>query len=125
MAATLKQSGLTLDHTAANAHIGPWLQAVANARIHGTTHEIPNERLQLERQHLQPLPVTVAASPPIPAVQGMDCQDAQQQLQGLGFQVSVQQGWFHKNQAAGTSPSGQAPSGSPVILACGSNNPFG
>jgi transposase len=65
LAATLKQSGLTLDHTAANAHIGPWLQAVANARIHGTTHEIPNERLQLERQHLQPLPVTVAANPPI------------------------------------------------------------
>jgi transposase len=65
LAATLKQSSLKLDHLAANAHIGPWLQAVANARIHGTTHEIPNERMQLERQRLQPLPVMVAATPPI------------------------------------------------------------
>jgi transposase len=31
LAATLKQSGLALDHIAANAHIGPWLQSVANA----------------------------------------------------------------------------------------------
>jgi transposase len=65
LAATLKQWGLKLDHIAANAHIGPWLQTVANARIHGTTLEVPNERLQLERQHLQPLPVTVAAKIPI------------------------------------------------------------
>jgi transposase len=65
LAATLKQGSLKLDHVAANAHIGPWLQGVANARIHGTTHEIPNERLQLERQRLQPLPVTLAASPPV------------------------------------------------------------
>jgi transposase len=65
LAATLKQSGLAFDHIAANAHIGPWLQSVANARIHGTTQEIPNERLQLERQHLLPLPVTVAADSPI------------------------------------------------------------
>jgi transposase len=65
LAATLKQSGLKLDLTAANAHIGPWLQNVANARIHGTTGEVPNVRLQLEREKLQPLPVHVASSLPI------------------------------------------------------------
>ena len=68
LAATLKQAGLKLDVTAANCHIGPWLQTVANARVHGTTGEVPNVRLQLEREHLQPLPVSVAASPPIPVV---------------------------------------------------------
>jgi len=76
----------------------------------------------------QTISVSVSNGPPevpIPNVQGMNCQQAQQQLQQLGFNVSVQQGWFHQDQAAGTSPSGQAPSGSPVTLACGSNNPFG
>src|SRR5581483_10187964 len=65
LAATLKQSGLKLDLTAANAHIGPWLQSVANARIHGRTGEVPNVRVQLEREKLQPLPVSIAADPPI------------------------------------------------------------
>ena len=65
LAATLKQSGLKLDLTAVNAHIGPWLQNVANARLHGTTGEVPHVRLQLEREKLQPLPVSIAASPPI------------------------------------------------------------
>lgn len=68
LAATLKQAGLKLDVTAANAHIGPWLQKIANARVHGTTREIPNERLQLEREHLRPLPVT---APPIRATRGV------------------------------------------------------
>jgi len=56
LAATLKRAGLKLDVTAANSHIGPWLQSVANARMHGTTGEVPNVRLQLEREKLQPLP---------------------------------------------------------------------
>ena len=64
LAATLKQSGLKLDVTAANAHIGPWLQKVVNARVHGTTEEVPNVRLELERSKLQPLPATIASSPP-------------------------------------------------------------
>lgn len=68
LAATLKQAGLRLDVTAANAHIGPWLQQIANARVHGTTGEVPNERLQLEREHLRPLPVTAA---PIRAARGV------------------------------------------------------
>jgi len=62
LAATLRQAGLKLDVTAANCHIGPWLQDIANARVHGTTGEIPNVRLQLEREHLRPLP---ANAPPI------------------------------------------------------------
>ena len=70
LAATLKQAGLRLDVTAANSHIGPWLQRVANARVHGTTGEVPSERLQLEREKLRPLPVSVAAPPPIPVARG-------------------------------------------------------
>jgi hypothetical protein len=65
LAATLKQSGLKLDVTAANAHIGPWLQNVANARVHGTTGEVPSVRLELERTKLQALPVTVQTASPI------------------------------------------------------------
>jgi transposase len=65
LAATLKQTGLKLDVIAANAHIGPWLQEVANARIHATTREMPHVRMELERTKLQPLPVTVHAHTPI------------------------------------------------------------
>jgi transposase len=68
LAATLKQAGLKLDVTAANAHIGPWLQQVANARVHATTHEVPHVRMELERTKLQALPVTVQAPPPISVV---------------------------------------------------------
>jgi transposase len=56
LAATLRQSGLKLDVMAANAHIGPWLQSVANARVHATTKEIPNVRLEVERTKLLTLP---------------------------------------------------------------------
>jgi transposase len=55
--ATLQQAALQLDLAAANAHIGPWLVRVANARVHATTHAVPAERLSLERAHLQPLPL--------------------------------------------------------------------
>jgi beta-lactam-binding protein with PASTA domain len=60
----------------------------------------------------------------IPNVQGQNCQQAQQALQQAGFQVSLQQGLFHQDQATGTNPSGQAAGGSAVVLMCGSNNPF-
>lgn len=56
LAATLKQAGLMLDVSAANAHIGPWLQEVANQRRHGTTDEIPAIRLQQELPLFLPLP---------------------------------------------------------------------
>ena len=67
LAATLKQAGLKLDVTAANAHVGPWLEGVANVRVHATTRERPCARLVLERVNLQPLPVA-APSSPTPAV---------------------------------------------------------
>jgi hypothetical protein len=54
--ATLKQSGLKLDAEAANAHIGRWLNEVANCRIHATTRERPERRLTVERAALMPLP---------------------------------------------------------------------
>jgi eukaryotic-like serine/threonine-protein kinase len=75
----------------------------------------------------QTVSVSVSNGPPqvpIPNVQGQNCQQAQQTLQQAGFNVQVQQGFFHKNMATGTSPSGQAPGGSAVTLSCGSNNPF-
>jgi serine/threonine-protein kinase len=71
--------------------------------------------------------VSVSNGPPevpIPDVQGQNCNQAAQALQQAGFNVSVAQGWFHRDQAAGTSPSGQAPGGSAVTLQCGSDNPF-
>jgi serine/threonine-protein kinase len=76
----------------------------------------------------QAISVSVSAGPPaanIPDVQGESCQQAQQDLQQAGFtNVSVQQGFFHRNMAMGTSPSGQAPPSTPITLACGSDSPF-
>jgi eukaryotic-like serine/threonine-protein kinase len=76
----------------------------------------------------QTVTVSVSAGPPatqIPNVQGQNCNQAQQTLQQAGFtNVNVQQGFFHKNQATGTSPSGSAPTSTPITLMCGSDNPF-
>jgi transposase len=66
LAATLRQSGLKLDLLAANAHIGPWLQQIANERVHGTTGEKPNVRLEVERAAMLALPISVVASAPEP-----------------------------------------------------------
>jgi len=33
-----------------------WLREIANARVHGTTGEVPQVRLELERERLQPMP---------------------------------------------------------------------
>jgi hypothetical protein len=63
LAASLKQAGLKLDVIAANAHIGPWLEGVANARTHATTGEVPSVRLAIERAHLAALPAPGAAAP--------------------------------------------------------------
>ena len=68
LAASLKQAGLALDLAAANAHIGPWLERVANRRVHATTQAVPAERLLIERQHLQPLPFFAAAPAPSRAI---------------------------------------------------------
>ena len=67
LAASLKQAGLKLDVDTANAHIGPWLEGVANQRIHATTGERPSARLIIERAHLGPLPTVAVANPVISA----------------------------------------------------------
>lgn len=68
LAATLKQARLDLDVETANARIGSWLQDVANQRIHGTTGEQPQVRLDKERWHLQPLPPGKGLVQPLSAV---------------------------------------------------------
>ncbi len=59
--ATLKSSGLQLDVKTANGYVGRWLTQVANARIHGTTAEVPNDRLRHEQTRLLPLPIRVGS----------------------------------------------------------------
>ena len=54
--ATLRSAGLVLDAETANVEVLKWLRDVANVRVHGTTGEIPRERLEYERSALQPLP---------------------------------------------------------------------
>lgn len=44
------------DVDTANAEVLKWLCDTANLRVHGTTGEVPAERLKLERNNLQPLP---------------------------------------------------------------------
>ncbi len=67
LAATLKQSGLALDVTIANAHIGEWLDNTAHQRIHGTTGEKPQNRLDKEKHTFQPLPMeAIPLLPPPP-----------------------------------------------------------
>lgn len=67
LAATLKQAGLRLDVTTANAHIGPWLERVTHQRIH-TTGVKPQVRLEEERFQLMPLPTAAQQAPQAPAV---------------------------------------------------------
>lgn len=66
LATTLKQAGLKLDVVAANAHIGPWLESVANVRTHATTREQPSVRLVIEREHLAALPMPGSVAPIMP-----------------------------------------------------------
>lgn len=57
--ATLRSSGLQLDVKTANGYVGRWLTQTANARVHGTTGDVPNARLQHEQALLLPLPMTI------------------------------------------------------------------
>lgn len=66
LAASLKASGLRLDVALANAHVGPWLQSVANARVHAETKAIPALRLIEERAHLLPAPALARAQQRLP-----------------------------------------------------------
>jgi hypothetical protein len=56
LASRLAQEGLIVDRETANLTVGRWLREVANVRVHGTTGEIPAERLAIERAQLQPVP---------------------------------------------------------------------
>ena len=52
----LKMSHLKLDRQTANVEVLKWLRDVANIRLHGTTREVPLERLKKEQEFLQKLP---------------------------------------------------------------------
>jgi transposase len=56
LASQLRPEGLKVDRDTANARVGTWLREIANARVHGTTGEVPLKRLKLERERLQPIP---------------------------------------------------------------------
>ncbi len=60
LASRLAQEGLVVDRETANLAVGRWLREVANIRVHGTTEEVPAERLALERVRLQPVPTPYA-----------------------------------------------------------------
>jgi transposase len=63
--AQLKPAGLCLDVATANAQVVHWLADVANARVHGTTGEVPAERLPLDQAALQVLPPAWRGAPPV------------------------------------------------------------
>ena len=56
LASRLAQEGLIVDRETANLAVKRWLREVANVRVHGTTGEVPAERLAIERTRLQPVP---------------------------------------------------------------------
>ncbi len=60
LASRLAQEGLIVDREIANMAVRRWLREVANVRVHGTTGEIPAERLTIERVRLQPVPTPYA-----------------------------------------------------------------
>ena len=51
-----KQSNQLIDLETLNLEFSRWLSLTANTRVHGTTDEIPEQRLTIERQSLLPLP---------------------------------------------------------------------
>jgi hypothetical protein len=55
-----------LDLEALNLEFARWLALTANVRVHGTTGEVPSERLTRERIALQVLPPSRLAGPPRP-----------------------------------------------------------
>ena len=56
LAATTEATGLRLEADVANAHVRRWLDEVANARVHATTHAVPAIRLIEERSVMLPAP---------------------------------------------------------------------
>jgi transposase len=59
-----QQLGLPLDIDTLNLEFSRWLAMTANARVHGTTGDVPSERLEQERQALQTLPPSLLAGEP-------------------------------------------------------------
>lgn len=57
--ARFNASGLRVDRETANIEVTRWLREVANRRVHGELNERPCDRLQSEREHLQPYQGTV------------------------------------------------------------------
>ncbi len=66
LASQLRPEGLRVDRDTANARVGTWLREIANARVHGTTGEVPLVRLELERERLQPMPAPWRHRRPVP-----------------------------------------------------------
>lgn len=64
LATKLKTAELVLDVDTANSEVLKWLRDIANLRVHGTTGEIPAERLKLERINFQLLPLGYSGSHP-------------------------------------------------------------
>ncbi len=56
LASRYAQEGLVVDRDTANIAVKRWLREIANARVHATTGEVPAERLDREREDLQPVP---------------------------------------------------------------------
>lgn len=54
-----------MDVELANYEVKRWLRDVANQRIHATTGEIPNERLDEEKRYLHPLPCIYLGKTPV------------------------------------------------------------
>jgi transposase len=87
LAATLKSVGLLLDATTANAHVGRWVEEVAQQRIHGTTGEKPAVRLELERLSLLPLPTSITM--PLPARHWHDLHEVALPIESLQHPLTV------------------------------------
>lgn len=62
LVAQYKQNGLNIDIDVLNYKVGAWLYDVAHQRIHATTLEKPQVRLDIERQLLRPIPVQYDAT---------------------------------------------------------------
>lgn len=62
LAATLRGAGLKLTAELANVHVRPWLDEVANARMHATTGVVPARRLAEERAVMLPAPALKATA---------------------------------------------------------------
>ena len=54
-----------MDVALANREVRPWLDEVANSRIHATLKERPIDRFAIERTILRPLPLPYSGRQPI------------------------------------------------------------